>query len=272
MRKSWAVTAIIIIAVLSLSLTFIFLGCGDKSEPNISGAWYLTDLQDFKTGSQYDFSPEMLVLHEDGTGIEVYLPCDINEEYSYIAWSLDPSDSSLHIKHSSDYSYELDIVESSSSELKCTFYFDDAPDNYYLATYKKMDEGSYSYVGRWTLFEYTENGENYDTGSSDFYFYPDKSFIQTYLELEEEIQKRGTWEIAQGNLKLNWDSGESKSLENNIAINKLELYDTSEMGNSVISVYKRYYGLITNSPPAGYSQHEGNKIGSVFCSVFGKDN
>ena len=272
MRKSWALAAIIFIAVLTAGLTFMFFSCGVKPEPDISGAWYLTDLQDYKSGSEYDFESEMLVLHEDGTGIEVYLPCDLNEEYSYIAWTLDSSDNSLHIKHSSEYSYEIDIIESTDNELMCTFYFDDAPDTYYLATYEKMDEGAYPYVGRWTLSEYTENGEKYDTGTSDFYFYPDKSFTQKYIQLEEELQEGGTWEISSNRLILNWDSGKSKSLENDIGINKLELYDTSELGNSAISIYKRYFGRITNTPPAAYSQNFTEKINGLFCSIFGKDN
>ena len=272
MRKSWALAVIIIIAVLAAGFTFIFFSCRSKPVPNISGAWYLTDLQDYKTGSKYDFASEMLVFHKDGTGIEVYLPCDSNEEYSYIAWSLGSSGKSLLIKHSSEYAYHMDIVENKGDKLICTFFFDDAPDTYYLATYKKMDEGAFSYVGRWTLSEYTENGENYDTGASDFYFYPDKSFKQKYIVLEEEIQESGTWDISQGKLILNWDSGKSKSLENDIGINKLELYDTSELGNSVISIYKRYYGVITNTPPTTYSQNAGEKINGIFCSVFGKDN
>ena len=271
MRKSWALTAVIIIAVLAIGFTFLFFSCSRKSEPSISGAWYLSDLLDHKTGSEYDFASEMLVLNEDGTGIEVYLPCDPNEEYSYIAWSLGSSGKSLLIKHSSEYAYHLDIIENKGDRLICTFFFDDSPNTYYLATYKKMDKGAYSYVGRWTLSEYRENGESYDTGTSDFYFYPDKSFKQTYIQLEEEMHENGTWDISQGKLVLNWDSGKSKSLENDIGINKLELYDTSELGNSVTSVYKRHYGIITNTPPAGYTQNARGKISGIFCSIFGKD-
>ena len=258
----------LICAVFAMAAVFVFSGCTAAPEFSAEGGWHLKALENYDTGEEYDFDEEIYLLGEDGTGIEIYLPGDYYEEYSYITWKRSTRDNSIEIKHDEDYIYDLDIVELSHSELKCTFYYDDEPDVYYLATYEKLPDGVFGYVGCWSFSEYYEAGEYYDPDPSYLYLFPDGSMQQVYYEVEDQVTEDGSWDITGKYLRLDFDGYTSTRYDTVLSNNRLEIYDKNEDGAEIMYVYKRYYGQITNSPPTTYPQSFLGEVGRFFAAVF----
>ena len=258
--------------ILILAAFFIFSGCSSEPHFSAEGAWRLKALEDYITGEVYDFDEEIYLFNEDGTGIEIYLPGDYNEEYSYITWKRDIHDDSIEIKHDKDYIYDLDIVEISHSELKCSFYYESDPDTYYLATYEKMPEGTFDYVGCWNFSEYYENGEYYDTNNSFLYLFPDGSMQQIYYELEEPVTEYGSWALTGKYLRLEFDGFGSVRYDTVLNSNRLEIHDKNEDGGEITYLYKRYYGQITNTPPATYPQSFWGEVNRFFATILKRIN
>ena len=188
-------------------------GCSTDDEYSVAGIWRLAALQDYDTGMVYEFDEEILNLKYDGTGIEIYKPGDYSEEYSFITWKRDISENSVEVKHSEDYIYDLDIVSVSGSELKCSFFYSNEPDIYYLATYTRIPEDVFALTGCWSRTEYYEAGEYYDPEDSFLYLYPDGSVQEIYYEVEDEITSTGNWSATDKYLILEFDGYESVRYE-----------------------------------------------------------
>lgn len=259
-----------ILAIFLLLSVFIFVGCSQDAEFDVSGTWYLSALENYNTGMIYDFDEEVLDLRDDGTGIEIFRPGDYSEEYSYITWRRQKRENSIEIKRNKDYIYNLDIVEISNSELNVSFYYENDPDMYYLATYSKMSEDAFGFIGCWSLTEYYEGGEYYDSEESFLYLYPDGFMQSVFYEVEEQITQSGSWSIASNNLSLDFDGYENTKYDIDLNSNRLEIYDSTEEGDEIIYVYKRYFGIITNTPPPTYPKSFLGEINRFFSAVFGR--
>ncbi len=263
---------------ISLSVVFIiitaslFAGCSSSLEDKsaLIGEWRITGLENFYTGEEYDYSDEIYIFRENGTGMEIFKPSDYNEELSYISWKINSDSTTLSIKHSEEYIYVFTIAIISDDIFECSYYYENDPDTYYLATYEKMDEGSSDYVGCWQYTEYYEGEEYYDTEYYYLYLYPDGTMKDVYYEVQDQISDYGTWEINDDYLRLTFDGYETTQFDTSVKNNKMSLYETSEGGDKITYVYKRYYGQITNTPPATYPQSTGEAINEFFASIFKK--
>jgi hypothetical protein len=263
--KKFSLNALIIVLVCSFFLT----GCTSEENNAVIGEWYLIGLEDYYTGEEYEFDSEVFAFGGDGTGKYIYLPGDYYEELSYITWKFDLSSSDvITVKHSEDYIYDLDLINVSDEYMQCAYYFENDPDTYYLATYERMPEDSFEYVGSWSYYEYYEGDEYYDTESYYLYLYPDGTMMDIYYEGEEQLGDYGTWEYTGKYLALTFDGYDTVRYDVSIQSNSLELYGTSEQGNKITYVYKRYYGLITNDPPATYPQNALEAFSDFIASVF----
>ncbi len=261
-----------IILALIISSSFLLSGCSGSAEvkSNAIGAWYLTKLEDYSSGEDYTFDDEVLLFRSDATGVEILLPCDYYEEYSFITWKTSSSSygTTIDIKHTEDYNYDLNILDISDSQMQCSFYYSEDPDKLYLATYSKMNENDFDYVGCWTYSEYYEDDEYFNVARSYLYLYPDGIMKQIYYEDDEQMLQEGSWAVSGSNLTLFFKGSDTFQFKTDINNNKLELYSTTVEGKKATYIYKRYYGLITNTPPRTYPQSAIGEINSFFATIF----
>ncbi len=262
-----------LLAIAAIFIVSMFTGCSAVSENHYSlvGEWLLTGIDNFYTGEEYDYTDEIFIFNEDGTGMEIYNPCDYYEELSYISWKIESdSPTTVSIKHSEEYIYEFNIVSVSDDTLQCSYYFENDPDTYYLATYQKMQEGSSDFVGCWFYSEYYEGEEYFDSDYYYIYLYPDGTMMDLYYEVQDQMSDYGTWEYDGKYLSITFDGFETTRYDTSVQNNKMSLYETAGNGTKLTHVYKRYYGLITNTPPTTYPQDMVEAINEFFSAIFKK--